>query len=293
MKKIGILALLCLFASSATFAQGKQNRTSLLWEVSGKDLVKPSYLFGTYHLLSNAFVDTMPEVKKAYAASGVVVGELVMDSTLQGPMMEAALLKGTTLKQVLPDTVYTKTTAWFAREAGMDLEKLNGLNPLSILTFAMAITQQKYYPIPAGAIQLDTYFQVLAKRDGKQVIGLETIQAQIQALYGQLSLARQTHLLYDAISKDDGLKNLAAVMNRSYTSQDLNALQQLMYGTTYRQNEIEALLDDRNNHWMKQLPKLMKQNALFVAVGALHLAGKTGLVQQLREQGYTVTPIKL
>lgn len=82
-------------------------------------------------------------------------------------------------------------------------------------------------------------------------------------------------------------------MNKAYISQNLHELQHLMYGSTYEPQELKALLDDRNNYWMQQLPDLMKEQSLFVAVGALHLVGKTGLVQQLREKGYTVTPVKL
>ena len=44
---------------------------------------------------------------------------------------------------------------------------------------------------------------------------------------------------------------------------------------------------------MQQLPRLMKEGAAFVAVGALHLIGETGLVSQLRQQGYTVTPVNI
>lgn len=293
MKKSFLWASLCLITTTALVAQNKKIETSLLWKVSGKGLSKPSYIFGSYHLLTNSFVDTLPAVIAAYKAAQVVVGELVMDSSLQAPMMEAALLKGTTLKAVLPDTVYAKAAEWFSSHAGMELEKLHTLNPLSVMTLAMAITQQKYFPNKTGEVQLDSYFQEMAKRDGKKIIGLETIHAQIKALYGQLTMQRQASLLYDALREKGRLKEQIGVMNTAYASQNLSALQELMYGSAYEQQELKSLLDDRNNKWMEQLPKLMGEHALFVAVGALHLTGKTGLVEQLRQLGYTVTPINL
>jgi uncharacterized protein YbaP (TraB family) len=160
------------------------------------------------------------------------------------------------------------------------------------MIFAMAITQQKYYPNKPDQIQLDTYFQQMAKKDGKKILGLETIEAQINALYGGLTMQRQIALLHEAISEEDGLKNMIAVMNKAYISQNLDELQELMYGT-YKPEEIKAMLDNRNNQWIEQLPKLMKEQSLFVAVGALHLTGESGLVNQLRKKGYTLTPIKL
>jgi uncharacterized protein YbaP (TraB family) len=66
-----------------------------------------------------------------------------------------------------------------------------------------------------------------------------------------------------------------------------------MYGSTYKPEEMKPLLDDRNNHWIHQLPGLMKEQSLFVAVDALHLVGESGLVNGLRKMGYTVIPINL
>ena len=293
MKKTFLLALLCLLSTSVLVAQKTKEENSLLWKVTGNGLKKPSYLFGTYHFLSNGFVDTIPAIKKAYTASGAVVGELVIDSSIQRPMMEAFVLQGTTLQKLLPDTLYNKTSNWFKEEAGLDLIKLDALNPLTVMTAALAITHQKYFPNKPGEVQLDTYFQELAKRDGKKVLGLETIQMQINAMFKQLTLARQVEILNETFKEKDGLKSAIAVMNDAYTRNDLDALHNLMYAETYKPEEMKPLLDDRNNYWMQQVPKLMNEQPLFVAVGALHLVGETGLVQQLRKKGYTVTPVNI
>ena len=293
MKKNFLSAMLCLLLTSVLSAQNTKGENSLLWKVTGKGLSKPSYLFGTYHFLSNGFVDTIPAIKRAYATSEAVVGELVMDSTIRRPMMEASVLKGITLQKLLPDTLYTKTSVWFKEEAGLDLIKLDQLNPLTIMTVALAITHQKYFPNKPGEVQLDSYFQEMAKKDGKKILGLETIEMQISAMFKQLTLARQVEILNETLKEKDGLKSAIAVMNKAYIGNDLYALQQLMYAETYKPEEMKPLLDDRNDHWMKQLPKLMKEQSLFVAVGALHLVGESGLVNQLRKKGYTVKPIKI
>ncbi len=293
MKKHFLVAALCLVSTSILFAQNTNQENSLLWKVSGNGLNKPSYLFGTYHFLSSGFVDTMQAVKKAYSASDAVVGELVIDSTIQRPMMEASVLQGTTLQKLLPDTVYSKTSAWFKQEAGLDLIKLDQLNPITVMTAALAITQQKYFPNKPGEVQLDTYFQEQGKKDGKRVLGLETIEIQINALFKQLTLERQVEILNETFSDKDGIKSAIATMNDAYIKNDLKTLQQLMYIKTYKPEEMKPLLDDRNNNWMKQLPKLMTNQPLFVAVGALHLVGETGLVNSLRKKGYTVTSINI
>ena len=293
MKRLFVLAYLCLLFTSVLVAQKTNKENSLLWKVTGNGLKKPSYLFGTYHFLSNGFVDTIPAIKTAYTASDAVAGELVIDSSIQQTMMEASLLGSTTLQKILPDTLYAKTAKWFKEEAGLDLIKLDTFNPFTVMTVALAITHQKYFPNKRGEVQLDTYFQELAKKDGKKIVGLETIQMQINAIFKQLTLARQVEILNETFKKKDGLKSAIAVMNDAYTRNDLNALHKLMYAGTYKREEMKPLLDDRNHYWMQQLPELMKDQSLFVAVGALHLVGETGLVQQLRKKGYTVTPINI
>ncbi len=293
MKKIFLQAIVCLLLSGNLFAQKTLGENSLLWKVSGNGLKKPTHLFGTFHLLTNAYADTLPGILSAYKTSDAVVGELIIDSTIMAPMMEAQVLKGTTLQKVLPDTLYAKTSAWFKKEAGLDIMKLDGLNPMALMTVVMAITKQKYFPNKKGEVQLDTYFQDLGKKDGKKILGLENIEVQINALFRQLTITRQVELLNDIFKDPGSLKTMITTMNDAYLRNDLQALHKLMYGSTYKPEEMKVLLDDRNDQWMQQLPKLMKKQALFVAVGALHLAGESGLVNQLRKKGYTVTPINL
>ena len=292
MKKMLCMALWCLFVTTL-FAQPARGNNALLWKVSGKGLSQPSYLFGTYHFLTNAFIDTLPAVKAAYGNSKAVAGELVIDSSLQPAVMQAAILNGTTLKQLLPDTLYTKAATWFKSEAGVDLAVFNNFNPVTVMTLAMAIAQQKYFPNKPGEVQLDTYFQQEGKKDGKKILGLETVDVQINALYKQLSLQRQVELLNELFNGKDSLKQSIDKMNRAYISQDMEELQQEMYSSSYKPEEIKVLLDDRNSHWAQELPAIMQQQPVFVAVGALHLVGKSGLVSQLRAQGYTVTPVNI
>ena len=55
--------------------------------------------------------------------------------------------------------------------------------------------------------------------------------------------------------------------------------------------EMEAMVDNRNREWVKKLPALFKEDSNFVAVGALHLAGKNGLVNLLRKEGFLVEAV--
>lgn len=56
----------------------------------------------------------------------------------------------------------------------------------------------------------------------------------------------------------------------------------------YLKNNMEITLHERNRLWMQQIPDLIKKEPSFIAVGALHLGGESGLINQLRSIGYTV-----
>ncbi len=89
-------------------------------------------------------------------------------------MTDAMVTKGDNIKNILPDTLYTKVDEWFKREANIGLAMLNSFKPISVMTVLMATTQQKYFPNKPGETQLDTYFQNMGTSLGKQVFGLET-----------------------------------------------------------------------------------------------------------------------
>ena len=95
----------------------------------------------------------------------------------------------------------------------MDLVKLDQLNPVTVMTAALAITRQKYFSTKPGELQLDAYFQDEAKKDCKKVLGLESIRHQIKAMFGQLTSQRQVELPNKTIKEKDGLKQMIGVMN--------------------------------------------------------------------------------
>jgi hypothetical protein len=54
----------------------------------------------------------------------------------------------------------------------------------------------------------------------------------------------------------------------------------------------DLLLKNRNKNWVKQLKEIMKNKSVFVAVGAGHLVGDTGLIRLLKKAGYNVVPLQ-
>jgi uncharacterized protein len=74
---------------------------------------------------------------------------------------------------------------------------------------------------------------------------------------------------------------------------DLAGMYRVYEKTIVLSGEEDYLLKNRNLQWMKTIPSLLKKESQFIAIGALHLAVEFGLITQLRNAGYTVTPVKL
>ena len=51
------------------------------------------------------------------------------------------------------------------------------------------------------------------------------------------------------------------------------------------------IITDRNVNMRNRAKPLIDRGSAFIAVGALHLPGKNGLVTLFRDAGYTVTPV--
>ena len=290
--RLGVIFFLILFFITNTGkAQEATVENSVFWEVSGKDLTSPSYLFGTFHLMGAHYIDSLTRVKAKFKSSKTVVGEILMDSSLTMKMMVAARLNGTTLDKLLTAEDYKETATWLKELSGYDLAMFNSMNPITIQIFLMSMLQQKYFPMNANDTPMDIYFQSLGKTQGKGIVGLESFDAQINALFNQFSLERQAQMLIEFVHERDRAKTELVQMNQSYKNGDLAKLELLLADQTYTKSEEEVMLDNRNKDWMTQLPVLMKGGQTFVAVGALHLAGEHGLVTLFRQAGYKVTPL--
>lgn len=278
----------------AGFAQKTDIENSVFWEIRGKDLSQPSYLFGTFHLMGSRYIDSLTHVMDKFNSGRTIVGELLLDSTMTMKMMAAARLQETTLDRLLSSEHFQQTAVWLKELSGYDLKMFNSMNPMTIQIFLMTMLQQKYFPLDlAHDTPMDMYFQNRAKNEGKKLVGLETFEVQVNALYHQFTPQRQAEMLVEFVHEKEKAKAELLIMNKYYREGNLTKLEELLSAQTYSKSEAEVMLDNRNKKWMEQLPGLMKEQQTFVAVGALHLAGENGLISLFRKAGYSVTPASI
>lgn len=257
----------------------------LLWEVSGKGLQKPSYLYGTIHLSDKRVFDFSPQVMESFENCEAFGGEMLFDEADIFKMMNSIFMNDTTLSDLLSAEHYKIVKEHIDKELGMMAVMADKIKP--IFTSAI-LTQQSNGTVEqseSGQI-LDLYFQDLAREKDMEVIGLETFQEQMESL-NQVPLQQQAEMLYKDITSKAEATGMTEKMLGFYTAQNLDSLY------TYVMQELpknveENILTSRNYRMLERLEIQLKDKTIFVGVGAAHLPGNEGLIALLRKKGYTV-----
>jgi uncharacterized protein YbaP (TraB family) len=76
-----------------------------------------------------------------------------------------------------------------------------------------------------------------------------------------------------------------------YQNQNLSCLQEIYTSEEVSESFDKALVDTRNHIMSQRIDSIIRMQPTFVAVGALHLVGKNGLIELLKQSSFTVTPV--
>lgn len=288
--KIKLLLVAFLGFSITLSAQTKKAGNSLLWEISGNGLKKPSYLFGTHHLIGAKFADTMKVLQEKFKSTDAVVGEIVMDSTMQTKMAPFLVMKNNTLDSLLTKSEYKEVEDYFkSKQPGFELKQLNNFKPAVVaITMMLFESPDMLKDIGKG---MDESFQKYAKKNGKSLYGLETAEYQGALLFDS-DLQKQKKALLKSIREVDKSKQKMEELKTYYVTQDIDKLTELFKNQDEESKEfMTELLKNRNKRWLDQLPALMQKQSLFIVVGAGHLVGAEGLIKGLQLKGYILKPV--
>ncbi len=298
--KKSLFALTALFFMLSCTGQLKIDNSSLLWEISGNGLEKPSYLFGTHHLVPITFLDSVPGVKTAFENTEQTVGELDMSNMLEMQMQimsESILPEGISYNSLLSEDDMTLLDNTLISLLGTGIAQLGAFKPALLSNLISVSLYQQFYPSLSNDMSMDQYFQEEALMRTRPVIGLELTEDQIYILLNSQNLERQAELLMCMVKNPDILKEQMDELQDAYYSQDINALLELSDKELPNdpcpstEEEKDLINKDRNKKWLEKLPTIMTDKSSFIAVGCLHLPGEYGLIEGLRNLGYTVEPI--
>lgn len=264
-------------------------QNSLLWKITSKDNKHTSYLFGSMHTNDSLANDFGKEWYDAMLSCDIFAGEVDMSNmaNMMGAL-QVAMMKDKTLADL-----------YSPEDLKLVNEKIkNSLDPMT----AQVCQKMKPFFVLASILEapkkdsphrqvMDIRLQGLASKRGKKIVGLETVQEQASSV-DVLTLEEQAALLLEYVKEAEATDKESELMNKFYLEQNLDSLYSLASNDDrYPDKMLKALLDDRNDRFIKNLLPQLKTSSVFCAVGAMHLTGNNGMIAQLRKNGYEVVAV--
>lgn len=261
---------------------------TLLWEVSGKGLKNPSYLFGTFHIMCKDDISFSAQLKAAVTNADTIYMEMDMDdpSVMLSGLMMMNMKDGKTLKDLYTADEYEKVAVFFKDTLHMPIALLQSTKPF----FLAALLYPKMMPCKTVS-GVEEELMKFAKEQKKKIKGLETMEFQ-SSVFDSIPYQEQAKELLKSIDSLASYQKYFDTMIAVYKTQRLTEIEKLFKDSEFgMEDHQDILLNDRNKNWVKQLNTIMTKESVFVAVGAGHLVGNEGLINLLRKEGYTLTPL--
>jgi uncharacterized protein len=303
MKKISVfivmvLAVLGLTAQKNATAKknGQQDpatkplENTLLWQISGNHLNKPSYLFGTMHLLCAEDAQLSDSLRFAIDQAKQVYFEIDLDNMVEtlGAMRYLNMKDNLKLSDLLSEEEYQRVREYFKKHKTMlPMSMMDHLKPY----FITSLISESRFPC-AAKDGMEQVIMKQAKKEGKPINGLETVQFQA-SVFDSIPYKRQAMDLVKMIDSAGAAGDTSdRQLTEVYRQQDLNKMQELTAAEDGMGEFLDLLLYNRNANWVAKIPAIMRDAPALFAVGAGHLGGEKGVIRLLRKAGFTVTPMK-
>ncbi|ANT53770.1 TraB/GumN family protein [Mesorhizobium amorphae] len=286
-----------------TEATATPNGKGLLWKLE-KAGERPSFLFGTMHMTDPRVTTLPPAAQTAYDAADTIIIETT--EVLDKQKMMAAMLNepdlmmftdNTTLSSLLsPDDAAVVNKALDAR--GIPPGSVSKMKPW-LLSAMVALPVCEVARQAGGTPVLDVKLAQDAMASGKTVEGLETVAGQLRAM-ASLPLAFHMKGLVDTLKLGDRINDVNETMIVLYLNGDTGMFWPLFRAILPGDGDDAAgyaafdqtMITSRNKVMADHAGPILARGNAFMAVGAMHLPGAQGLVEDFRKAGYTVTAVR-
>ncbi|WP_374609599.1 TraB/GumN family protein [Thermomonas sp.] len=264
----------------------------VLWKVSDAD--NSVYLLGSFHLLKRDDYPMPVEIDRAFDDAESLLfeidpREMTAPETVATMQKYMAYEEGKSLSKVLPKATLERLGTLVSASGG-SVQALEQSEPWAVsLGLVLGVSQAMGLQADLG---LDRHLMERAAKAGKPAGGLETVDAQMQAM-DAVPYAEQAQGLDEFLVDPKKAVQELQDMHAWWRSGDVERLDTGMRADMAAKSpQSYKLLDvDRNNAWLPQIEKRLTgstSNDTLVVVGALHLLGSDGLVEKLKAKGYKV-----
>lgn len=284
-----MIRLLFLFLLLGQYTTAQVKKDALLWEVKSKDGKNTSYLYGTMHLMDANLFSFPKKIEKNLQKSDVLCMEIASLNSNLSP--DAFFMKDKTINDFFNNSQLDSIYRWAEKALLMNKEQFQtnfkNAKPFMLMQFIMQAS------LPSNTKSYEREFEALATEKKLQLKGLETVDQQL-SLFDGFSYKEQAEMVMGSLRDEEKSKKSFDDMQQIYLTQNLDNLYTFMKKDADSPiGNSRVFLEDRNQNWIPKMKEMMKNQTVFFAVGAAHLAGPEGIIELLIKEGYTLIPVKL
>jgi uncharacterized protein YbaP (TraB family) len=280
LRKLIILLFLIIFSDIFLI---KVHSQSLLWKISRGDIEAASYLYGTIHIKDKRVFEFSDSVLLAFEKCDAFAIEVDLSPENLALLSQKMILPDDlTLKDLFTEEEYQLVKAVVEDIIGVDILLFNKLKPIAILSLVM-----NFQFANDVDVSVDEYFYRKATAEDKEIIGIETIEEQLEILE-----TIPNDYIIDYFKNIDHAKEDMEIIIKLYQSAELEKMLEMMQKDKSMVMIQKNLLTDRNRKMSERIQAMIGERPAFIAIGAGHLPGKEGIINMLAEAGYKIEPVR-
>jgi uncharacterized protein YbaP (TraB family) len=278
-----VTAVIAIVFSMTIQAQTKSPKleNSLLWEVSGNGLSKPSYIYGTVHMICSDDYFLSDKAKKAFDSSNKLILEINFSDPKEVADAQLLMVGKEPLSKKLTAEKLSKLDVILKNSTGVSVKQVDSFDLMSV----MSLVIMKAYGCK-DMKQYETEFMSMAKKKNIEISALETVKSQMAMMGDAYTIDEMISML----GEFNG--TLATKITKAYKEENVVELYTLLTDEKMGSKKTnEVVVDNRNVNWVKQMPEMMKKESVFFAVGSAHLVGEQGVLNLLKKAGFNVKSV--
>lgn len=294
IRKIFLIQFLVLVLLLTNLYTREKQGKSFLWKIESDG--GSSYLLGSIHMLKKEVYPLKEVIEQAFEQTGVLAVEADVSDAKMAETGMKIIQKGMYQgEETLKDNISEKTFQMAQKkldELGMSIDGFKKFKPWMLaLTFtSMQLMKMGYNP----NYGIDKYF--LEKAAGKKEIReLEGLEYQVKLFDSFSKEESETFLISNIMEADHMVKEVENMVD-AWLSGDVKKMEKLLTENIKKYPGLDRaykkLLEVRNQRMVEKIITYLKSGEnYFIIAGAAHMTGKEGIVQLLRDKGYTVAQL--
>ena len=273
-----------------------KNYPSLLWEITGNGLKRPSYLFGTMHVSSKIAFHLADSFYVGIRNADVVALETNPESWQEDmskydvEINQPQASRFANLNLAPNDYLTQNTLKFYKYDKKIERALYSSPSAINNLLYRSYGSETSDFEEDT---YLDMYIYQCGKKWGKKVAGVEKYGESMKFMQEAYRDAAKDRFKRER-NYDVDEDYSASKLQEAYRKGNLDLLDSINKLNSFSAAFDEKFLYQRNEIQAESIDSILRsRSTLFVGVGAAHLPGNRGVIELLRRKGYRLRPVKM